>query len=187
MSAPPRPPPPRGGPAPSTVPPSMATRESILRRAQEVAKAHVGGGSAEEKPHSSEWRTFFREKRSVSVRGCQFNVYLAGPEKAASEEQTPVVFCVHGGGYTGLSFALVAEELSQECAPRAFWRMAMLRARCLIELHANSSLERQRNASRVGLLTKWSRRPLHMRTPTSLLGSGSQWSRWTCDTTARAA
>lgn len=116
MSAPPRPPPPRGGPPPTTVPPRLAEREGLLKRAHQVAKAHVAADSNDSKPHSSDWQDFFDAKRSVSTRGCTFNVYLAGPRKPSPEGQTPVVFCLHGGGYSGLSFALVAEKLREECA-----------------------------------------------------------------------
>jgi protein phosphatase methylesterase 1 len=36
-----------------------------------------------------------------------FHVYLAG-------SQGPVLFCLHGGGYTGLSFALVAGKTREK-------------------------------------------------------------------------
>jgi len=39
-------------------------------------------------------------------------VYLAGSKGA-------VLFCLHGGGYSGLSWALVAAALKAECAPCA--------------------------------------------------------------------
>ena len=58
---------------------------------------------------SSDWRDFFARQEQVHTRECTFNVYVAG-------EKGPVVFCLHGAGYTGLTFALVAEELSTECA-----------------------------------------------------------------------
>lgn len=90
----------------------------------------MGGDSADDKPHSSDWRTFFSEKRTVSARGCQFNVYTAGPNKPSADgQQAPVLFCVHGGGYTGLSFALIAEELRDECAAFSL-RMCMPAACC---------------------------------------------------------
>jgi hypothetical protein len=114
MSAPPRPPNQRGGPPPTTIPPRLAERESLLKRAHQVARAHLGADDSDSKPHSSSWKDFFDEKCSVYTRGCTFNVYVAGPRKATTEGQTPVVFCLHGGGYSGLSFALVAEELREE-------------------------------------------------------------------------
>lgn len=74
-----------------------------------MADAH---GTADDKPAkkvSGDWEDFFSEKKSVYVasRGCTFNVYIAG-------DHGPVLFCLHGAGYTGLTFALVAEELSKE-------------------------------------------------------------------------
>ena len=117
MSAggPPRPP----GPAPTTVPPGMASREAILRRAHEAAQAHASSDSGDTKKTSSDWRDFFDDKQEVQVasRACTFNVYSAGPKQAPADgHKVPVVFCVHGGGYTGLSFALLAEGLKEECA-----------------------------------------------------------------------
>ena len=40
-------------------------------------------------------------------------VYLAGAGPA-------VLFCLHGGGYCGLTWALVAAALKSECAPSFF-------------------------------------------------------------------
>ena len=100
----------------------MASRESILRQAQQAAQAHLRADSSEtEKKASSDWHDFFDEKIQVPVasRRCTFNVYTAGPSEAPAEGQKrPVIFCVHGGGYTGLSYALLAEGLKHECAPR---------------------------------------------------------------------
>lgn len=96
-------------PAPNTVPPSLATKQSILQRARAAADAHdssAEGGSPRKKV-SSDWRDFFTKQEQVHTRGCRFNVYMAG-------DKGPVVFCLHGAGYTGLTFALVAEELSSE-------------------------------------------------------------------------
>lgn len=119
MGDPPRPRPP--GQPPITIPPGMAARDSILKRAHEVAQVHVSREEVEEKQISSNWKDFFDEKRSVHVpsRRCTFNVYVAGPRKptAAEDHKTPVIFCIHGGGYSGLSFALVAEELRDEYVP----------------------------------------------------------------------
>ncbi len=43
---------------------------------------------------------------SVACRG-NFTTYLAGDHGA-------VVFCLHGGGYTGLTWSLVAKQLKQQ-------------------------------------------------------------------------
>jgi hypothetical protein len=109
------------GQPPITIPPSMAARDSILKRAQQVAQIHVSGKEIEEKTISSNWKDFFDEERSVHVpsRRCTFHVYVAGPRKPTGAEghKTPVILCVHGGGYSGLSFALLAEGLRDECVP----------------------------------------------------------------------
>lgn len=49
------------------------------------------------------WTGHFDEERDllISSSGDKFHVYLAGTEG-------PVAFCIHGGGYSGLSFALAA-------------------------------------------------------------------------------
>ncbi|KAI5058399.1 hypothetical protein GOP47_0026569 [Adiantum capillus-veneris] len=49
------------------------------------------------------WNGHFDEERDVVIQssGDKFHLYLAGSEG-------PVVFCLHGGGYSGLSFALAA-------------------------------------------------------------------------------
>lgn len=49
------------------------------------------------------WQGHFDEERDISVPNSEnkFHLYLAGNEG-------PVVFCLHGGGYSGLSFALAA-------------------------------------------------------------------------------
>lgn len=117
----PRPRPSPAGPPPITIPPALASRESILRQAQQAAQAHLRQDSTDsEKKASSDWRDFFDEKVQVHVasRRCTFNVYTAGPSKAPAEgTKRPVLFCVHGGGYTGLSYALISEGLKDECAP----------------------------------------------------------------------
>eukprot|EP00250_Pteridium_aquilinum_P016159 c22971_g1_i1 orf=175-1152(+) len=49
------------------------------------------------------WKGHFDEEIDVTISnsGNKFHLYLAGTEG-------PVVFCLHGGGYSGLSFALAA-------------------------------------------------------------------------------
>eukprot|EP00892_Ulva_mutabilis_P009563 jgi/Ulvmu1/697/UM010_0069.1 len=96
-------------PLPTTVSPAVATKQSILQRARAVADAHDAEEDKPAKKVSADWRDFFSEQKSVYVqsRGCTFNVYTAG-------DHGPVVFCLHGAGYTGLTFALLAEELSKD-------------------------------------------------------------------------
>ena len=45
-------------------------------------------------------------------------MYLAG-------SKGPLLFCLHGGGYCGLTWALVAAALKSECAlGHSFWQLA---------------------------------------------------------------
>ncbi|EMS52403.1 Protein phosphatase methylesterase 1 [Triticum urartu] len=54
----------------------------------------------------TDWSAYFDEERPVAIPDTEdvFNVYMAGSEG-------PVVFCLHGGGYSGLSFALAANQI----------------------------------------------------------------------------
>jgi len=56
-----------------------------------------------------DWSAYFDEERRVVIPGTDdvFNVYTAGSEG-------PVVFCLHGGGYSGLSFALAARQMKDK-------------------------------------------------------------------------
>lgn len=49
------------------------------------------------------WKGHFDEERDILIQGSEnkYHVYVAGTEG-------PVVFCLHGGGYSGLSFTLAA-------------------------------------------------------------------------------
>ncbi|KAK5984311.1 putative protein phosphatase methylesterase 1, partial [Trichostrongylus colubriformis] len=51
------------------------------------------------------WDKFFDENRTVEVDGDSFNVYLKGTTG-------PVFYLLHGGGYSGLTWACFASELS---------------------------------------------------------------------------
>ncbi|XGW13728.1 hypothetical protein V3C99_000218 [Haemonchus contortus] len=51
------------------------------------------------------WDKFFDENRTVDVDGDSFNVYLKGTSG-------PVFYLLHGGGYSGLTWACLARELS---------------------------------------------------------------------------
>ncbi|CAA0837679.1 esterase/lipase/thioesterase family protein [Striga hermonthica] len=56
-----------------------------------------------------DWSMYFDEEDDVSIPGSDnvFHIYKAGTEG-------PVVFCLHGGGYTGLSFALSARIIKEK-------------------------------------------------------------------------
>ncbi|CAG9464918.1 unnamed protein product [Pedinophyceae sp. YPF-701] len=80
-----------------------------------------GGGDADApaQPRSSNhhgvdmspqpWDEFWDKSEDVHIpeRGTTFRVYRAGDEGA-------VLFCLHGGGYTGLSWSLLARELKTD-------------------------------------------------------------------------
>ncbi|GMR44377.1 hypothetical protein PMAYCL1PPCAC_14572 [Pristionchus mayeri] len=57
------------------------------------------------------WEDFFDSKTAVEVDRDQFNVYLKG-------SSGPVFFFLHGGGYSGLTWACLATELFARCECR---------------------------------------------------------------------
>jgi len=65
----------------------------------------MGGGSVDLSPLP--WNHYgFSIKEVVNIDGDEFNVYRTGGEGVA-------IFCLHGAGYTGLSFARLAGSLTQ--------------------------------------------------------------------------
>ncbi|KAJ6858965.1 protein phosphatase methylesterase 1-like [Populus alba x Populus x berolinensis] len=56
-----------------------------------------------------EWTEFFDKEEDVCIPDSDdvFHVYMAGTEG-------PVVFCLHGGGYSGLSFALSTSKIKEK-------------------------------------------------------------------------
>ncbi|KAL8125115.1 hypothetical protein AgCh_012696 [Apium graveolens] len=62
-----------------------------------------------EKYSPLDWSAYFDQESDVFIPESEnvFHVYTAGKEG-------PVVFCLHGGGYSGLSFALAARKIKQE-------------------------------------------------------------------------
>ncbi|XP_058090080.1 uncharacterized protein LOC131236713 isoform X2 [Magnolia sinica] len=56
-----------------------------------------------------DWKGYFDQEEDVTIAGSNdvFHVYTAG-------SQGPVVFCLHGGGYSGLSFALAASKIKEK-------------------------------------------------------------------------
>ncbi|ESQ38561.1 hypothetical protein EUTSA_v10028776mg [Eutrema salsugineum] len=65
--------------------------------------------SSSEKYSPVEWTSYFDKEDDISIPGSDdvFHVYMAGTEG-------PVVFFLHGGGYSGLSFSLVAGKVKEK-------------------------------------------------------------------------
>ncbi|KAL2497475.1 esterase/lipase/thioesterase family protein [Abeliophyllum distichum] len=56
-----------------------------------------------------DWSGYFDQEDDVQIQDSNdvFHIYTAGTEG-------PVVFCIHGGGYSGLSFALSASKMKEK-------------------------------------------------------------------------
>ncbi|XP_020584718.1 protein phosphatase methylesterase 1 isoform X2 [Phalaenopsis equestris] len=56
-----------------------------------------------------DWSGYFDKEGDISIEGSNnvFHIFEAGSEG-------PVVFCLHGGGYSGLSFALSASKIKEK-------------------------------------------------------------------------
>lgn len=56
-----------------------------------------------------DWASYFDQEEDVDIEDSDdvFHIYKAGTEG-------PVVFCLHGGGYSGLSFALSASKIKEK-------------------------------------------------------------------------
>eukprot|EP00850_Spirogloea_muscicola_P004805 SM000021S06438 [mRNA] locus=s21:222641:231157:- [translate_table: standard] len=67
------------------------------------------GGGGSDKYAPLPWTPYFDAATDVAIPGTGdvFHVYTAGSEG-------PVVLCLHGGGYSGLSFALAAKHLREQ-------------------------------------------------------------------------
>ncbi|XP_061351096.1 uncharacterized protein LOC133296165 [Gastrolobium bilobum] len=65
--------------------------------------------SSSEKYSPVDWHVYFDKEDDVAIPESNdvFHVYMAGTEG-------PVVFCLHGGGYSGLSFALSASKIKEK-------------------------------------------------------------------------
>ncbi|KAF7836483.1 protein phosphatase methylesterase 1 [Senna tora] len=65
--------------------------------------------SSSEKYSPKDWSEYFDKEEDVKIPDSDniFHVYMAGSEG-------PVVFCLHGGGYSGLSFALSASKIKEK-------------------------------------------------------------------------
>ncbi|KAJ7949783.1 Protein phosphatase methylesterase 1 [Quillaja saponaria] len=65
--------------------------------------------SSSEKYSPLDWMGYFDKEDDICILDSNdvFHVYMAGTEG-------PVVFCLHGGGYSGLSFALAANKIKEK-------------------------------------------------------------------------
>ncbi|KAI4332426.1 hypothetical protein L6164_017335 [Bauhinia variegata] len=65
--------------------------------------------SSSQKYSPVDWSVYFDKEEDVTIPDSNdvFHVYMAGTEG-------PVVFCLHGGGYSGLSFALSASKIKEK-------------------------------------------------------------------------
>ncbi|XP_065882042.1 uncharacterized protein [Euphorbia lathyris] len=83
--------------------PSVSAFDSVPQRPPPPAQ------SSSQKYGPLDWSDFFDREDDVSIPNSDdvFHVYMAGTEG-------PVVFCLHGGGYSGLSFALSAGKIKEK-------------------------------------------------------------------------
>lgn len=94
--------------------------ESLPEETSNINSSSSGGGAVKlplrppiqppsEKYSPLDWSDYFDQEADISIPESEnvFHVYTAGKEG-------PVVFCLHGGGYSGLSFALAARKIKQE-------------------------------------------------------------------------
>ncbi|ONI35590.1 hypothetical protein PRUPE_1G544300 [Prunus persica] len=65
--------------------------------------------TSSQKYSALDWKGFFDQEEDIRIPDSDdvFHVYTAGTEG-------PVVFCLHGGGYSGLSFALSASKIKEK-------------------------------------------------------------------------
>ena len=54
-----------------------------------------------------EWDQYWDEKKELEIDGDRHSYYATGPE-----DSDCVLFLIHGGGFSGLSFSLFAKEIS---------------------------------------------------------------------------
>ncbi|KAI7836178.1 hypothetical protein COHA_009945 [Chlorella ohadii] len=100
-------------------PPAPRPRPDLSRALRQRAAANAADGAADAAPQAPRdpalplplsWSHYFDAQQDVHCpeRGATFHVYTAG-------SSGPVVLCLHGGGYTGLSWALIARQLKDKC------------------------------------------------------------------------
>nr|GMD66597.1 protein phosphatase methylesterase 1 [Ipomoea batatas] len=81
----------------------------FLRSSAWTVVATCPSRSSSQKYGPLDWSDYFDKEDDVQISDSNdvFHVYLAGTEG-------PVVLCLHGGGYSGLSFALAASKMKEK-------------------------------------------------------------------------
>ncbi|PRW60955.1 phosphatase methylesterase 1 [Chlorella sorokiniana] len=108
---------PWGAPPPPRPRPDLGGSRGLLARAAANAAGSPDAAEAAPPPPRDPalplplpWSNYFDAEQDVHCpeRGATFHVCTAG-------SSGPVVLCLHGGGYTGLSWALIARRLKDKC------------------------------------------------------------------------
>ena len=65
---------------------------------------------------SSAWEEYFSQKIRYACpnRDIEFNIYISLPIDEIRGDDTPVVLCLHGAGYSGLTFAPLTRAIAKE-------------------------------------------------------------------------
>ncbi|CAH9113938.1 unnamed protein product [Cuscuta epithymum] len=87
-----------------------ATADDKVPSAFSSVPARPPSQSSSQKFELLDWSDYFDREEDIQISDSNdvFHVYLAGTEG-------PVVFCLHGGGYSGLSFSLAARKIKEKC------------------------------------------------------------------------
>ncbi|KAF5727075.1 hydrolase family protein [Tripterygium wilfordii] len=99
----------------AALPEESSEEQNNQQQQQEVASAFASvprrppTQSSLQKYSPLDWKDYFDQEDDIKIPDTNdvFHVYMAGTEG-------PVVFCLHGGGYSGLSFALSAEMIKEK-------------------------------------------------------------------------
>eukprot|EP00386_Alphamonas_edax_P001388 GDKI01004156.1.p1 GENE.GDKI01004156.1~~GDKI01004156.1.p1 ORF type:complete len:343 (+),score=79.15 GDKI01004156.1:123-1151(+) len=107
-------------PAPQGLPPKANVShhiEAIREDEEEQEFPEYQGGSVGFDPRLADklptWDMYFDSKEDVVIDGDSFRVYQAG-------SSGPVVFCLHGGGHSALSWAIVASLVKRHMTVVAY-------------------------------------------------------------------
>ncbi|XP_038718017.1 protein phosphatase methylesterase 1-like isoform X2 [Tripterygium wilfordii] len=99
----------------AALPEENVEEQNNQHQRQEVASAFASvphrpaTQSSLQKYSPLDWKDYFDQEDDIKIPDSNdvFHVYMAGTEG-------PVVFCLHGGGYSGLSFALSAGKIKEK-------------------------------------------------------------------------